>query len=310
MTNESALPDPTAGAAGGRLKVRVLMGDYPNTQALRSGRLGHPRIELDFCGENRPMLAFRRAVDGAFDVAELALTTFLQARAFGRPLQLMPAVMFGGKSQHAAIAYNAGRGQLAPRDLAGRRVGIRSDSQTTVMWVRGILQSDYGVDIDRVTWVTFEDAHVAEVRDPPNAVRAPAGKKLFDMLIDGEIDAAVLPPADLKDPRLRPLIPEADAAAAAWTARNGFFPINHVLTVSNAFADANAWALPEIFRLVAESRKSAPPPTAAGPDPYPLGVEAMRKALEAAIGHAVRQRLIARRFEVDELFCDGTRALR
>lgn len=295
--------------AGGKLKVKALMGDYPNTLALKSGKLSHPRIELDFGGENRPMLAFKRAVNGAFDVAELALTSFLQAKAFGRPLVLIPAVMFGGKSQHAAIVYNSERGLLSPKDIVGRRVGIRASSQTTVMWVRGILQNDFGVDIDRVNWVSFEDAHVAEYRDPPNTVRAGEGKKLFNMLIDGEIDAAVLPPADLKDPRLRPLIPEPEAAAAAWTERNGFFPVNHLLTVTESFAKSNAWAVKEIFRLVAESRQAAPAPSANGLDPYPLGVEAMRKPLAMAIGYAAQQKLIPRRFEVDELFNDVTAGL-
>ncbi|MFM9970925.1 MAG: ABC transporter substrate-binding protein [Burkholderiales bacterium] len=293
----------------GKLTVKAMMGDYPNTLDLKSGKLESSLLDLDFGGIHRPLLAFKRVVNGEFDIAELAVTTFLQAKAVGKPLVLIPAVMFGGKSQHAAIVYNAKRGHLTPRDIVGRRVGVRSSSQTTVMWVRGILQNDYGVDIDNVQWVTFEDGHVAQYKDPPNAVRAPLDKKLFDMLIDGEIDAAVLPPADLKDPRLRPLISDAEAAAIAWTEQKRFFPINHMLTVSESFSASNPAAVREMFRLVAESRKAAPGPNAAGLDPYPLGVEACRKALETAVVYAAQQKLIPRRFEVDELFDDVTRTL-
>lgn len=292
-----------------KLTVKLLMGEYPNTQDIKSGKLSDPRIDIDFGDQQRVMLAFKRAVQGEYDFAELAVTTFLQAKAFGRPRVLIPAVMVGGKSQHAAIVYNRERGTLAPKDIAGRRVGIRAASQTTVMWVRGILHNDYGVDINRVRWITFEDAHVPEAKDPPNATRAAPGKKLFDMLIDGEIDAAVLPPQDLKDPRLAPLIPDAQAAATAWVEEKGFFPINHMLTVSEGFAAAHPWAVRALFDLVARSRQSAAPPAASGLDPYPLGVDAMRKSLATAIQYAVQQQLIARPFSVDELFNDITRDL-
>jgi 4,5-dihydroxyphthalate decarboxylase len=309
--------DPEAGFPGegetrvsGKLKVRAMMGEYPNTRALKSGQVESPLIDLDFGGINRPMLAFRRVVNGEFDVAELAVTTFLQARSLGKPLVLVPAVMFGGKSQHASLVYNAERGLLGINQLAGRRIGVRSASQTTVMWVRGILQNDYGVDLDRVQWVTFEDGHVAEVKDPPHTERAPEGKKLFDMLISGELDAAVLPPADLKDPRLRPLIPDAEKAAAGWSIRHGFFPINHMLTVGDTFERSHPDAVREVFRVVAQSRRMVEStPSSGGPDPYPLGVEACRAALQTAIDFATQQKLIPRRFEVDELFGPVTRHL-
>ena len=107
--------------------------------------------------------------------------TFLLARAHGTPLVLLPAVVLG-RFQHPFLVYDRERGPLAPGDLAGRRVGVRSYSVTTGVWVRGILADDWGVDLGRVTWVTFEPPHVAEFRDPPNVERAPAGKDLMAMV--------------------------------------------------------------------------------------------------------------------------------
>jgi len=114
--------------------------------------------------------------DAAFDVAELAIMTFLQAKAYGKPLVLLPARVGPARFQHQCIVYNMERGPLTPADLAGRRVGARAWSQTTVTWVRGILAADYGVDLGRVRWVTFEDPHVAEYRDPPSIERAPKAR--------------------------------------------------------------------------------------------------------------------------------------
>lgn len=291
------------------VQINTLLADYPNTLDLKSGKVASPATEFDFARETHIFHGFKRVVAGEFDMAELAITTLLQAKAFGKPIVLAPAVIFGGKSQHGAIACLAGRSAMQPRDIVGGRVGIRASSQTTVMWVRGILQNDYGVDIDRVNWITFEDAHVAEYREPANTARAPAGKKLLDMLLSGEVDAAVLPPQDLKDPRVRPLIPDVERAAQAWTARNGFFPINHMLTFSANFAQSHPDTVRLCFSLIKESRKSASPPPGTGIDPYPYGVEANRKALETAILFARQQNLIPRHLKVDELFDDTTRTL-
>src|SRR5262245_25542482 len=191
------------------LKLRTLLGDYENVLPLKRGEVKSPRITFDFADVKVPNTAFKRVVrDYEFDFSELAIATFLQAKAFNKPLALLPAVVVGGKAQHASIVYNAEHGKLAPKDIVGKRVGIRASSQTTVMWVRGILKQDYDVDIANVKWVTYEDPHVPEYKDPSNCERAPEGKNMKQMLIDGEIVAACLAADDLKDPRFRPLIPE------------------------------------------------------------------------------------------------------
>lgn len=288
------------------LTLKTLLGDHPHVSALKKGQVRSPRLVLDLADVKTAYPEFKRVVrDLEFDVAELALVTYLQAKAHGIPLVLLPAVILASDAPHVFIVYKAERGHLDPRDIVGRRVGIRASSVTTVMWVRGILQNDYGVDLERVNWVTFEDAHVAEFKDPPNARRAPAGKKLMTMLLDGELDAAVVSRDDIGDPRLRPLIPDPEAAALAWRERHHMRPINHMLVVKQSLAQSAPWAVQEVFRLVAESRQLAGVPAGV----LPLGVEANRNSLETAINYALQQQLIPRRFEVDELFDDLTRTL-
>ncbi len=290
------------------LTLRALLGDYPNTASLRKGAIRSPRLNLDFADVKVPNHAFKRVVrDLEFDVAELAISTYLTAKAHDKPLALLPVVV-RGKFQHESIVCSVAR-PLAPSDLAGRRVGIRSHSVTTVTWVRGILQNDYGVDLDRVKWVTFEDAHVAEVRDPDAFERAPAGKDPMSMLLAGELDAAVMTGASLKDPRGRSLIPEPAAAAQSWYQRYQAVPINHMVVVKQSLLKSNPRAVEEVFRLLADSKKAAGLPAGSGPDPFPLGVEANRKSIELVINYALHQQLIPRRYPVDELFDDVTRVL-
>src|SRR5207248_1581379 len=198
----------------------ALLGDYAGTRALRRGDVTSPLVRLDFADVKSVAPAFKRVVrDLEFDVAELAIVTFLLAKAHGKPFVLLPAVVLG-RFQHPYLVYDRERGPLTPRDLAGRRVGIRSYSVTTVTWLRGILADDWGVDLDRITWVTFEEPHVAEFRDPPSVQRAAPGKDLIGMLLAGEIDAAVLGGTSPNDSRIVPLIPDPPAAARAWQEKN------------------------------------------------------------------------------------------
>lgn len=275
-------------------RLNALLGDYPVTAALKKGAVSSPDVHLGFVDVKPPSAGFKRVVRNLeFDVAELAIVTFLIAKAYGKPLLLLPAVLVA-RFQHPLIIFNAERGPLSPGDLAGRRVGVRSYSVTTGMWIRGILADDHGVDPSGVKWVTFEEAHVAEFRDPPNVERAPEGKELIGMLLAGEIDAAIVGDRMPADPRLRPLIPDPAAAATAWRQRTGAIQINHMVAVRDSLPRS---AVREVYRLLLESRKAA-----GDPEMTPFGVEANRRNLEVAIDHVVRQKLISRRFAVDELF--------
>ena len=267
--------------------MKALLGDYPVTRQFKQ------RSSLEFADVKVPNTAFKRVVrDLEFDVAELALMTFLLAKAHGKPYRLLPAVLTA-RFQHATLAYNPERGPLSPVRLAGKKVGMRSYSVTTATWVRGILADDYGVDLGKVHWVTFEDPHVAEFRDPPNAARMPAEKDLTAMLLAGEVDAAILaePP---KDGPLKTLIPDPVAAAAAWKARNGAIQINHMVTVKSTVSESQAQ---DIFAELRRSREAA-----GNPEMNPFGLEENRRNLEVAIDCMYRQQMIPRRFTVEELF--------
>jgi len=271
-------------------RLKTLLGDYPVTEALKQGHVSTGALAFDFADVKVPHTAFKRVVrELEFDVAELAIMTFLLAKAHGKPLKLLPAVLTA-RFQHPFIVYNAERGQLAPGDLAGRRVGQRSYSVTTATWIRGILAEDYGVDLAKVRWVTFEEPHVVEFRDPPNVERAPAGKDITAMLLAGELDAAIVgePP---KDPRVKTLFADPAAAGEAWKKKRGAIQINHMVAVRQDLDCAD-----EVYRLLVESGRAA-----GNPPGNPFGIEENRRNLEAAIDCAHRQKMIPHHFSVEEL---------
>jgi 4,5-dihydroxyphthalate decarboxylase len=292
----------------GPVTLKANVGDHPVTRALKAGEIKSDLVRFDFCGPKIANQGFKPMVrEGQYDTGELAIVTFLLAKVYGKPIILLPATVLGRFQQHT-IVYNAERGPLKPGDLNGRRVGLRSYSVTTATWVRGILQHEYGVDPARVTWVCSDDAHLAEYRDPPNVERTPPGAKPFDqMLLAGEIDAAVIPEAP-KDPRIQPLIPDPQATARAWYGKHGVIPINHLIAVQRPLAEARPDVVREIYRLFTASKQAAPPP-ADGIDFFPFGVEANRKPLETIIQYCVEQKVIPRRFSVDEIFGEGMRIL-
>ena len=291
------------------IHLKTLLGDHATTLALKRGEIKSASVALDIADIPQAFVAFKRVVrDLEFDVAELAIVTYLMARAHGKPYTLLPVVVLS-RFQHPFLVYNATRGELRPQDLKGRRVGIRSYSVTTTMWLRGILANDYGLDINSVRWVTSEEAHVAEFKDPPTVERAPAGRDLLSMLYDGELDAIVLGDKTLKDPRLKRLIPDPDQAARAWHARHRAIQINHMVVVKDSLSKSNPDAVREVYRMLKESRRLAPPPEPGELDMTPIGLEKMRRDLDIAIEYVHQQRLIPRRYTVDELFDDVTRSL-
>jgi 4,5-dihydroxyphthalate decarboxylase len=218
---------------------------------------------------------------------------------------LLPAVVVS-RGQHHTIAYNAERGPLSPSDLAGKRIGLRAYTVTTATWVRGILANEYGLDPNTVEWITFEYPHVAEYRDPDRVKRAPPGKNLVQMLLDGEIDAAVVGDK-LPDPRLKHLIPDHEAAAQGWAQKHGGIPINHMVVVRTELSKSRPDVVAEVFRLLRESKNAAGAPKS--PEPLRFGVEACRPVLEVMIDYCHKQGLIPAPLSVDSLFDDETRKL-
>jgi 4,5-dihydroxyphthalate decarboxylase len=295
-------------ATATKLKLHTMMGNYANTAPLKSGAVKSDLIDYDFAEVKVANNLFKAIVrEARYDVAELAIATYLQAKAAGKPYILLPAVLVS-RGQHHTIGYNPERGALKPSDLNGKRVGVRAYTVTTGTWVRGILASDYGVDLNSVEWVTFEDPHVAEYTDPPAIKRAPEGKEIGKMLLDGEISAAILGDK-FPDPRLKQLIPDAEGAAKKWAERHGGIPINHMVVVREELSRSRPDVVKEVFRTVYESKKAAGFPDSGKMDPYRFGVEACRPILEIMIDFCFQQKLIPRKVAVDELFDDTTRAL-
>lgn len=282
--------------------LRVAIGDYPHTQPLKRGEIASPWLTLDFV-EVKPMhKAFKPMVrEHAFDASELALVTALQAKVYNKGLKLLPATMLA-RFQHGTVLYNSERGTLTPADLAGKRIGVRSFTQTTGVWMRGILQNDYGVDLSGVEWVTFEDGHLAEFADPPGVTRAKPEQDITQMLIDGEIDAAIYGAAMPKDERLKSVIPDPEAAGRAWYGKHGLVPVNHMVVVPDELAAAKPEAVAEFYRMLEASKQAAGLPTADGPDMAPFGKDANRPALALLISYAKQQGLLARPMTADDLW--------
>src|SRR5215831_8924937 len=210
------------------MRLRTLLGDHACTAALKGGAVSSDLVALNFVDYTPTNKGFKPMVrEQAFDVSEMAIVTYLMAKSVGKPMVLLPDVVLA-RFQHAYALYNAKHGTLKPTDLNGKRVGIRSFTTTTGAWLRGILANDYGVDLNSIDWVTFEDAHVAEFKDTTK--RALAGKQIVQMLVDGELDAVL--GERVEHPELKPLFPDADAEEKSWFATHEVLPINHMVVVS------------------------------------------------------------------------------
>ena len=285
----------------------TLLGDYPVTRALKSGELRSDLVDFTYADIKVANTGFKPLVrEHKFDLSELAIVTYLQAMTYNKPYVLMPAVVVA-RGQHHTIAYNPERGALKASDLAGKRVGVRAYTVTTGVWVRGILKEQYGVDLGKVHWVTFEDPHLAEYTDPAFVERVPAGKNIAQMLLDGELDAAIVGDK-LPDPRLKHLIPDHEAASKAWADKHGY-TINHLVVIRNELSRARPDLVREVFRLLKESHDIAVRAGDKNAATLQFGLEPNRRSLETIIDLAFDQKLITRRFSVEELFDDTTRGL-
>ena len=209
-------------------RLKTARGVRGHTQPLIDGVVRPRTFEFEF--EDVPVIikAFRRMVrDLEFDICELAMTTYLCARAHGKAFTAIPVFPMRA-FHHGAIVYNTKSGVRTPKDLEGRKVGVnRGYTVTTGVWARGILQHEYGVDLGKVTWVLSGDEHVAEFRPPANVVPIEPGKKMEDMLIAGELAAAIGVQVD--SPDVTPLIPNAREAGFEALRRSGHYPINHTV---------------------------------------------------------------------------------
>lgn len=283
--------------------LRVNLAEYPVTRAVHDGRVSSDLLTLDLCGPKPAHNGFKAMVrDNAFDAGELAIVTFLQAKAYGKPYVLLPAPI-SGRMQHHCAGFNSDFGPLEPKDIEGKRVGVRTYTQTTALWIRGILRHEYGVDLDKVKWMTLGDGHLAEYSDPPNCERLPSGSSIPQLMLEGRLAAALLGEDMPKDPRVRTLVPDAQEAAKDWFVREGVVPINHMFVVHAELSKQRPDLVRELYRMLATSRDLAEDVPTIFP---PLGLEANRKGIQLAIDWALDQKIIPRRLSVDELFDEVT----
>lgn len=289
------------------LTLRTNLAPTPQTQAIHDGRVSSDIVKLDCCGPTPAQNGFKDMVRrNLYEAGELAIVTYLQAKCYGKPYVLLPAPV-SGRFQHHCAGFNRDLGHINPKDIEGKQVGVRTYAQTTGLWIRGILQHEYGVDLNKVNWMTVGEGHLEEYSDPANCTQLPAGSDIGQMMLDGQL-TATLQGVDLpKDDRVERLVPDPFNAAKNWFAREGVVPINHIFVVHQDIAKNRPDVVREIYRMIGEARDL----TEGGlPDPFPpMGVEANRKGLELAIQWAFEQKIIPHMLSVDELFDDVTGSL-
>ncbi|MEU6148084.1 hypothetical protein ABZ848_48090 [Streptomyces sp. NPDC047081] len=283
--------------------VTIVVSDRPHTKLLRS-RTSIASSPTAFPSVSPIYRAFgRMARDQPYDVCEMAVGAFLQAREAGVPLLLLPAVV-GGGFHHGSLVASPAAPPDGPGDLAHRKVGVRSYSQTTGLWVRALLEVEHGVPPEDVTWVTTEGSHVPGYQDPPNTVRT--SRSLREELLSGAIAAAV--PGRGEGDGLRTVVDDPHKAAQAWYGRHGVVPVNHLLVTTERLAAERPALIREITALLAEGidTTAAARTARADAEGLPSGIvhghEHVLPAVALAARYAVRQRLIPELPEIPGLF--------
>lgn len=285
-----------------RLILRSALGKHDHVKPLKDGSIQSDRVRLEFVEFDPLPKAFRHMVRGGdLDLSEMALTTHLLAHHFRKPLTALPLPLWR-RLHHANLVCAANAKISDPLDLQGKKVGVRAYSQTTGVWIRGILASQYGVDLGKIAWVTMEDAHVAEYQDPPNVMRNQSGKGLRDLLLSGEL-AAIMGEREVDPANVRPVIPDAEKAAETWSRETGIFPVNHVVSVRSELLHQHRWLAEELMVMFEAARVTS---GAKGVAALPYGLEPNRDAMQMLLDFAADQRLTPRAYRVDELFAKDT----
>lgn len=304
--------------------LRTAIATYPHTKGLKDGSVSVPGVELEHV-EITPIIgAFRRMCRGLeFDVCEMAITTYLTAKAYGKPFTALPVFVMR-QFHHSPIVGNVKAGVTCPKDLEGKKVGVRAYTVTTGVWARGILATEYGVDLGKVTWVVNDEEHVQEYQKayPPNVEYRP-GTNLGEMVAKGEL-AGAIGAGKVDSPDVKPLIPNAAEAEAAWYRKTGIYPVNHTVVVKDSLLQADPTLAPRLYGAFKEAKAAllrqlasgeelsgdvqtlAKRRSVVGDDPLPYGLARNLKAMEAVIQFAVDQKILPRRVTPEEMFARNT----
>jgi len=309
------------------LKLKTVTRSQGNNRALKDGTVKPKTFGFDFVEVDPLIAAFRRMVRGnEFDICEMAITTYICAKAHGKPMTAVPVFLVRA-FHHGAILVNSKAGIAKPKDLEGKKVGVnRGYTVTAGVWARAVLQEEHGVDLSKITWVLSGDEHVAEYRPPANVVSIDPGKKMGDMLAAGELAAAI--GAEVSHFDVKPLIPGAQEAGLSALRRNGHYPINHLVVIKDELIAKHPDLAADVFDAFAQAKRHYLERLKAGKidkptevdevhkkvmaitgDPLPYGIASNRKMLAELIGHALTQRIIAKPVTPEELFAPATRAL-
>jgi 4,5-dihydroxyphthalate decarboxylase len=308
-------------------KLKTVTRTQGNNAALKDGTVRARGFAFDFEEVDPLIAAFRRMVRGMeYDVCEMAITTYITAREYGKRFTAIPVFLVRA-FHHGAVVQNVNAGLRSPKDLEGRRVGVnRGYTVTTGVWARSVLQHQYGVDLSRITWVLSGDEHVAEYRPPPNVVKIGHGRDMAQLVASGELPAAI--GVEIDNPDVKPLIANAQDAGLNALRERGHYPINHTVVVRDELLDAHPDLARNLFDAFAEAKRIYVERLAAGNiesptrvddlhrrvmeitgDPLPYGVTPNRRVLEDLLDATLEQGIITKRPAVEALFARGTQNL-
>jgi 4,5-dihydroxyphthalate decarboxylase len=318
-------------------RLKIAIADYGHTRSIKSGAVPIKGVEAEFVQVVPIIGAFRRMVrDLEFDICEMAPTTYMIARALGAPFIALPIFLMR-RFHHGGFVVRPDAGIKVPKDLEGKKVGVRAYSVTTGVWTRGIFVNEYGLDSGRVTWVVDDEEHVTALKLPPNVMHAPEGKSLQSMMKSGEIQAGFTGPAGVgrAGPPLSgwdkaaasandadtysELIANAEQVEADWYRKSGIYPIHGLIVVKDEHVTRYPWlprSLMDAFVAAKEpyleelKRGQGDKPEdkryrkflSLMDDPLPYGMTANRPSIEALITYSLQQQLIPSRPQLDRVF--------
>ena len=317
-----------------KIPLKIAVADYPHTAAVRNGSIPIEGVDAEIITVQPQIAAFRRMVRQVeFDVCELAPTTYIIARAYGAPFVALP-IFTVRRFHHAGLLVRPDAGIKSPRDLEGRKVGVRAYSVTTGVWTRAVLIDEYGLDSSKVTWVVDDEEHVTQLKLPSNVIHAPEGRSLADMMADGELAAGFhgnagvgrsgSPTGGWKtvEAHYPDLFPNAEELEANWFKHTGIYPMHGTIVVKDAILAAHPWVARSLFEAFsraknewlqqldagqassASDQKYSKLRNIVGHDPLPYGMAANLKTIEALSNTAFKQKLTPRQMPIVELFVD------